>query len=90
MLKVSTLTKETNTAFFDDPSKWTTTGTVTPLEIFTETTSLLITHSRSTIFDKKVTARVTKITDSSYRIKKNTQVLKWPEGLRSNLSSSNR
>ena len=32
------------TAFIDHPSKWNTTGTATPLEKFTETASLLISH----------------------------------------------
>ena len=35
-------TTKTITAFIDHPSKWNTTGTVTPLEKFTETASLLI------------------------------------------------
>ena len=43
---------KTVTAFIDHPSKWETTGTVTPLEKFTKTASLLISHSLSTIIDK--------------------------------------
>ena len=35
-------TTKTTTAFVDHPSEWKTTGTVTPLEKFTETASLLI------------------------------------------------
>ena len=44
-------TTKTITAFVDHPSKRNTTGTVTPLEKFTETASLLISHSLSTIID---------------------------------------
>ena len=46
-------TTKTITAFIDHPSKWNTTGTVTPLEKLTETASLLISHSKSTIINKK-------------------------------------
>ena len=38
-------TTKTITAFVDHPSQWNTTGTVTPPEKFTETASLLISHS---------------------------------------------
>ena len=54
---------KTITAFIDHPSKWNTTGTVTPLEKFTETASLLISHSMSTIFDKRIAVRVTNTTE---------------------------
>ena len=43
-------TTKTITVFIDHPSKWNTTGTATLLEQFTETASLLISHSMSTIF----------------------------------------
>ena len=52
-LTIPPATTKTVTAFIDHPSKWNTTGTVTPLEKFTETASLLISHSMSTIIDKK-------------------------------------
>ena len=52
-LTIPQTTTKTITAFIDHPSKWNTTGTVTPLEKFTETESLLISHSMSTIVDKK-------------------------------------
>ena len=52
-LTIPPLTTKTITAFIDHPSKWNITGTVTPLEKFTETASLLIFHSMSTIIDKK-------------------------------------
>ena len=64
-------------AFIDHPSKWNTTGTVTPLEKFTETASLLISHSKSTIIDKRVTVRVTNTTESPYLIKKHTQIAEF-------------
>ena len=39
---------KTITAFVDHPSKWNTTGTVTPFQKFTEIASLMISHSMST------------------------------------------
>ena len=51
-LTIPSATTKTITTFIDHPSKWKTTGTVTPLEKFTETASLLISHSMSTIIDK--------------------------------------
>ena len=67
-------TTKTITAFIDHPSKWNTTGTVTPLEKFTETASLLISHSMSTISDKRIAVRVTNTTESPYLIRKHTQI----------------
>ena len=64
------------TAFIDHPSKWNTTGTVTPLEKFTETASLLISRSMSTIIDKRVAVRVTNTTESPCIIKKHTDCSK--------------
>ena len=52
-LMIPLVTTKTITAFVDHPSKWNATGTVTPSEKFTETASLLISHSMSTIIDKK-------------------------------------
>ena len=52
-LTIPPATTKTVTAFIDHPSKWNTTGTVTPLEKFTETASFLISHSMSTIIDKR-------------------------------------
>ena len=71
-----TITK-TITAFVDHPSKWNTTGTVTPLEKFMETASLLISHSMSTIFDKRLAVRVTNTTESPFLIKKHTQIAEF-------------
>ena len=53
-LTIPPATTKTITAFIDHPSKWNTTGTVTPLEKFTETANLLISHSMSTIIDKRI------------------------------------
>ena len=68
-------TAKTVTAFVDHPSKRKTTGTVTPWEKFMETASLLISHSMSTIFDKRMAVRVTNTTESPYLIKKHTHRL---------------
>ena len=53
-LTIPPSTTKTITAFIDHPSKWNTTGNVTPLEKFTETESVLISHSMSTIIDKRI------------------------------------
>ena len=66
--------RKTITAFIDYPPKWNTTGTVTPLDKFTETASLLISHSLSTIIDKRIATRVTNTTESPYLIKKHSQI----------------
>ena len=76
-LTIPPTTTKTITAFIDHPSKWNTTGTVTPLEKFTETASLLISHSWSTINDKRIAVRVTNTTESSYLIKKHTQIAEF-------------
>ena len=76
-LTIPPATTKTVTAFIDHPSKWNTTGTVTPLEKFTETASLVISHSMSTIIDKKIAVRVTNTTESPYLIKKHTQIAEF-------------
>ena len=68
------MTTKTITAFVDHSSEWKTTGTVTPVEKFTEAASLIISHSMSTIIDRKIAVRVTNTTDSPYTINKNTQI----------------
>ena len=73
-LTIPPATTKTITAFTDHQSKWKTTGTVTPLEKFTETASLLISHPMSTINDKRIAVRVTNTTESPYLIKKQTQI----------------
>ena len=67
------------TAFIEHPSKWNTTGTGTPLEKFTETASLLISHSMLTIIDKRIAVRVTITTELPYLIKKHTQFAEFSE-----------
>ena len=67
-LTITPTTTKTITAFIDHPSKWNTTGTVTPLEKFLEIASLLISHSMSTIIDKRIAVRVTNTTESPYLI----------------------
>ena len=76
-LTIPPATTKTVTAFIDHPSKWNTTGTVTPLEKFTETASLLISHSLSIIIDKRIAVRVTNTTESPYLIKKHTQIAEF-------------
>ena len=76
-LTIPPATTKTITAFIDHPSKWKTTGTVTPLEKFTERASLLISHSMSTIIDKRIAIRVTNTTESPYLIKKHAQVAEF-------------
>ena len=76
-LTIPLRTTKTIIAFIDHPSKWNTTGTVTPLEKFTETASLLISHSMSTIKDKRIAVRVTNTTESPYLIKKHTEIAEF-------------
>ena len=76
-LTIPPTTTKTIIAFIDYPSKWNTTGTVTPQEKFTETASLLISQSMSTIIDKRIAVRVTNTTESPYHIKKHTQIAEF-------------
>ena len=70
-------TTKTITAFVDHVSEWNSTGTVTPVEKITENASLIISHSMSTITDRKIAVRVTNATESPYTINKNTQIAKF-------------
>ena len=89
-LTIPPTTTKTITAFIDHLSKWNTTGTVTPLEKFTETACLLISYSMSTMIDKRIAVGVTKTTESPYLIEKKTQRLQSsPWLLRRNPSTSN-
>ena len=76
-LTIPTITTKTIKAFIDHPSKWNTTGTVTPMEKFTETPSLLVSHSMSLIIDKRIAVRVTNTTEPPYLIKKHTQIAEF-------------
>ena len=64
-LTIPPTTTETTTAFIDHPSKW---------------NSLLISHSMSTIIDKRRAVRVTNTTESPYLIKKHTQIAEFSVG----------
>ena len=68
---------KTFTAFVDHLSEWNTTATVTPKEKFTEAASLIISHSMSTIIDRKVAVIVTNTTELPYTINKNTQIAEF-------------
>ena len=70
-------TTKTITAFVDHVSGRNTTCTVTPVEKFTETASLIISHSMSTITDRKIAVRVNNTTESPYTINKNTQTAEF-------------
>ena len=76
-LTIPQMTTKTITAFVDHSSEWKTTGTVTPVEKFTEATSLFISHSMSTILDRKIAVRVANTTESLYTINKNTQTAEF-------------
>ena len=88
-LTIPPTTTKRITAFIDHLSKWNTTGTVTPLQKFTETASLLISHSMSTIFDKRIAVRLTNTTESLYLIKNIRRLQNSPLLLRSSPSTSN-
>ena len=72
-IKIPKQTMKTITAFVDHVWEWNTTGTVKPVEKFTETASPILSHSMSTITDRKIAVRVTNTTESPYTINKNTQ-----------------
>ena len=76
-LTIPPTTTKMITAFVNHPSKWNTAGTVTTLEKFMETASLMISHSMSTKFDKRMAVRVTHTMKSLYLFKKNTQVAEF-------------
>ena len=76
-ITIPQMTTKTITAFVDHVSQWNTTGTVTPVEKFTEAANLIISHSISTIFDSKIAVRLTNTTESPYTINKNTQIAEF-------------
>ena len=71
------MTMKTIKGFVDHISEWNTTVTVTPVEKFTETASLIISHSMSTITDRKIAVRITNTTESPYAINRNTQIAEF-------------
>ena len=73
-LTIPPTTTKTITAFVDHASERNTTGTGTPLEKFTETASLLLSHSMSTIIDRTKAVGVTNTAKLPYLTKKNTQI----------------
>ena len=73
----TTTTTTRITAFVDHPSEWNTTGTVTPMEKFTETAGLMISHSMSTRIDKRIAVRITNTTEPPYLIKKHTKIAEF-------------
>ena len=62
-ITIPQMTTKTITAFVDNLSEWNTTGTVSPVEKFKESASLITSHSMSTIIDRKIAVRVTNITE---------------------------
>ena len=70
-------TTKTITAFVNQSSERSTTGTVTPLEKFTETASLLLSHSIATKIDKRVAVRLTNTMEVPYLIRKITQIAEF-------------
>ena len=62
-ITIPQMTTKTITAFVDHVSEWNTTGTVTPVGKITESASLIISHSMSTIIDRKIAVRVTNTTE---------------------------
>ena len=76
-LTIPPTTTKAITAFTYHPLKWNNTGTVTPLEKFTETANLLISQSMSTIIDKRIAVRLTNTTESPYLFKKLTQIAEF-------------
>ena len=73
-ITVPTMTTNTITAFADHPSELGTTGTVTPVGKFSEAASLLLSHSMSTLFDKKIAVGNTNTRESANSIKRNPQL----------------
>ena len=76
-ITIPQMTTKTITAFVDHVSEWNTTGTVTPVEKFTESASLILSHSMSTIISRKIAVRVTNTTEPPYTINKNTQIAEF-------------
>ena len=76
-ITISQQRTKTITAFVDHVSEWNTTGTVTPVEKFTETASPIISHSLSTVNDKNIAVRVTNTTESTFTVNKNTQIAEF-------------
>ena len=76
-ITIPQMTTKTVTAFVDHVLEWNTTGTLTPVEKFTKAANLIISHSMSTIIDRKIAVRVTNKTESPYTINKRTQIAEF-------------
>ena len=76
-ITIPQMTTKTITAFVDHSSERNTTGTVTPVEKLSEAASLIISHSMSTIIDRKIAVRVSNTTESPYTNNKNTQIAEF-------------
>ena len=73
-ITIQPMTTKTINAHANHASPFKTTGIITPVEQHSETATLLISHSMSTITDKEVPIRVTNTGETPYTLKKNTQV----------------
>ena len=74
---VPPVTTKSITGIVDHSWEWNTTGTVTSVEKITEAANLIISHSISSVFDKKIAVRVTNTTELSYSVTKNTQIAEF-------------
>ena len=79
-ITIPQMTTKTITAFVDHSSEWNTTGTVTPVEKFTETASLIISHSMSTIIDRKIAVRVTNTMEYNQQKHTNCRIFRSHSG----------
>ena len=73
-ITVPPMTTKTIIALVEQLSEWNTTETMTPVEKFTETASLIRSHSVSTKFHRKIAVIFTNTTESPYTINRNTQI----------------
>ena len=73
-ITIPQMTTKTIRTFSVHLSEWNTTGTVTPIQKFTETAGLIIFHSISAIIDRRIAVWVTNKTEPPYKTNKNTQV----------------
>ena len=76
-ITIPQMTTKTMTAFVDHVSEWNKTGTVTPVEKFTEAANLIISHAMSTKFDRDIAVRVTNTRELPYTMNKNTQIAEF-------------
>ena len=65
-ITIPPMTTKTINAHANHISQFKTTGIITPVEQYTEKTTLLISHSMSTVTNKEVPIRVTNTSESPY------------------------